>query len=166
MQILVEQVQLRWRDDAGDHLVGVAEVVLVMTVAGGAVGGDQRRLAGPPGAAGALRVVRGRGRHVAHRHRIQSRDVHTELHRGRAVQQFQLALAEVLFAFFPDLRRHLRGVLARDQTGQGRSDVPVEPDKVVVDARLRGAAERPRQRVVGAVRTVSGRHTIAVARTR
>ena len=60
-------------------------------VAGGAVGDDERRLAGAPGPAGPLRVVRRRRRDVAHRHRVEAGDVDAQLHRRRAVEERQVA---------------------------------------------------------------------------
>src|SRR5699024_9584711 len=65
-QVLVDQVQA-WRlHHTGDHQVGTAEVVLVVAVAGGAVGDDQGGLSVPAGAATALGVVGGGGWHVTH----------------------------------------------------------------------------------------------------
>src|SRR5699024_6451680 len=81
-QVLVGQIQTRSLHHPGDHQVGAAEVVLVMTVAGGAVGDDQGRL--PPTActATALGVVGGGGWDVTHHHRVELLDVHPQFHGG------------------------------------------------------------------------------------
>ena len=165
-QVLVEQVEARRGDDAGDHLAGVAEVVLVVAVAGGAVGGDQGGLAGPSGAAGALRVVRGGGRHVAHGDGVEAGDVDAELHRRRAVQQLQLAVAEFVLALAAQSGVDLGGVLAGDQAGQRLRDVPVQPDEVRVDPGCCRAAERPGEGSSPPRAPSPGRHTSAAARTR
>ena len=144
-QVLVEQVEARRGDDAGDHLVGVAEVVLVVAVAGGAVGGDQGGLAGPSRAAGALRVVGGGGRDVPHGDGVEAGDVDAKLHRRRAVQQLQLAVAELVLALAAQLGMDLGGVLAGDQAGQRLRDVPVQADEVRVDPGGSGAAEGARR---------------------
>ena len=39
-QVLVGQIEARWSNHAGDHAVGVAEVVLVVAVAGSTVSGN------------------------------------------------------------------------------------------------------------------------------
>ena len=83
-QFLVRQVQTRGRDLAPDHPLGAAEEVLVMGAAGGAVGEHERRLAAPTRAAGPLRVVGGGRRDVAEAHDVELRDVHPQLHGGRA----------------------------------------------------------------------------------
>ena len=154
-QVFVEQVEARRGDDAGDHLVGVAEVVLVVAVAGSAVGGDQRRLARSACAARALRVVGGGGRDVPHGDGVEAGDVHAEFHRRRAVQQLQLAVAELVLALTAQVGMDLRGVLAGDQAGQRLRDVPVQADEVRVDPGGGGATEGAGKGVVAAAHAVA-----------
>ena len=155
-QVLVEQVEARRGDDARDHLVGVAEVVLVVAVAGGAVRGDQGRLAGSSGSPRALGVVRGRGRHVAHGNGVEAGDIDAKLHRRRAVQQLQLPVAEFVLALAAHFGVDLGGVLTGHQPGQRLRDLPVQPDEVRVGPRRCGAAERTGKGVIAAARTVAG----------
>ena len=67
-----------------------AEEVLVVRAAGRAVGEHERGLPAAAGAAAALRVVRRRGRDVAHVDDVELGDVDAELHRRRAEQDRQL----------------------------------------------------------------------------
>ena len=140
----------------GDHLAGVAEVVLVVAVAGGAVGGDQGGLPGSARAAGALRVVRGGRRDVPHGDGVQAGDVDAELHRRRAVQQLQLAVAELVLALAAQVSGWTWAVCSR----------ATSPDSVCATSRYRRtkygltrgrrrAAEGARQRVVAAARAVA-----------
>ena len=134
-EVLVGQVEPRRSDGAADHLRRAAEVVLVVRVAGGAVGDDEGRLPGPSGAAGALRVVRRGGRDVAQADGGQVLDVDAELHRGRAVQHGEGGLAELLLPVLSVKRRDLGGVLLGPQAGQRACDALVEVTEERVDSR-------------------------------
>ena len=115
--------------------VGPPEVVLVVGVAGRAVGDDQRGLPGTAGSPGALRVVRRGGRHVPQADGAEGVDVDAEFHRRRAVQHRQRRLAELGLPLLPVKRRHLRGVLLGPQPGQGGGHALVEVPEERVDPR-------------------------------
>ena len=133
-QGLVAQVEARGRDRPGHHVGRAAEVVLVVGVAGGAVGEHQRWLARATGPAAALGVVRGRRRHIPQTDRVQARDVDAQFHGRRAVQQRERALAEGAFAFLALHRVHLGGVFAGGQAAQLASHLGVEGAEEGVDA--------------------------------
>ena len=129
-QVLVGQVEPGRGDRSADHLGRAAEVVLVVGVAGGAVGDDQRGLPGPARPAGPLRVVGRGGRDVAQADGAQRVDVHAEFHRRRAVQHRQGRLAELALALLPvgggtwavcSLARSPARVRPRPGTGRGRT---------------------------------------------
>ena len=134
-QVLVGQVQAGRGDRSADHIGRAPEVVLVVGVAGRAVGDHQRGLPGASGAAGPLRVVGRRRRHVAQPDGAQRVDVHPEFHGRRAVQDRQRGLAELALAFLPFGGRDLGGVLLGAQPGQGRGDAPVQLAEERVDPR-------------------------------
>ena len=134
-QVLVGQVQAGRGDRPADHVGGPPEVVLVVGVAGGAVGDDERGLPGPSGAAGALSVVGGRRRHVAQPDGAQRVDVHPEFHGRRAVQDRQRGIAELVLAFLPLGGRDLGGVLLGAQPGEGGGHGPVQLAEERVDPR-------------------------------
>ena len=83
-QITVGQVQGGGLDDAVNHFSGVVKEPLVMRAKRSAIGDDQCLLTRSPRPAAALGVVGRSGRDVAQVHRVERRDVNTQLHRGRA----------------------------------------------------------------------------------
>jgi len=95
-------------------------------------------------------VVRGRRRHVAHHHRVEVADVDAQLHRGRAVQQLQLRLAERLLALAALVRVDLRGVFAGDEAAEIRGGVPVQVPEEDVDTGAIAAGVGAGEGVVGA----------------
>ncbi len=155
-QVLVGQVQTRRGHLSGHHVLGAAEVVLVVAVARGAVRGHECGLAGTARPARALRVVRRGRRDVAHHHGVERGDVHAQLHRRRAVQQGQFGGAELPLALQPVLRSHLRGVLPGEQARQLGRRRPVQVPEERVDPRPLAAVVRARQRVDRAPLAVPG----------
>ncbi len=155
-QVFVGQIQPRRGHLSRHHVLGAAEVVLVVAVARRAVRGHQRGLTGTARPARALRVVRRGRRYVAHQHGVERGDVHAQLHRRGAVQQRQFGLPEQLLTLQPVLRKDLGGVLPRVQAGQlgGRGAVEVPEERV--DARALAASVGARQRVDHAPLTGSG----------
>ena len=135
-QVLVAQFEPRRGHRAGHHVLASAEIVGVVGVSGRAVGQHHRRLPGPAGAPGALRVVRRGGRDVAHADDVEAFDVDAELHRRRAVQHRQFGVAEPVLALLAFGRLDLRGVLAGLQTDQDLGGLGVEPAEERVDAAL------------------------------
>ncbi len=125
-QIAIGQIQA-WRGDLPTHHpLWSSEVILVMRAARGAVGEDQRRLPATPGAAAALGVIGRCRRHVTHVHYIKLGDVDSQLHRRRAIEQGQPALAKSFLTADPFLHRHLGRMLARSNPGQPLGHLPVE----------------------------------------
>ena len=110
-QVLVGQVKTRQADGSGDHQLLAAEEILVVGVPRGAVGQHQSRLAAPPGPAAPLGVVRGGRRHVPHVDHVELADVDAKLHRGRAIEDRELAATEVLLALLALLVGNLGRVL-------------------------------------------------------
>ena len=113
-QVLVCQVDCGRSHAAGHHPGGVGEKILIVRRPGRAVGDHERGLAAASGTSAALRVVGGRGRHVAHVHRVEHRDVNAKLHRRGTEEDRQATgfcpFAEPSLAFFPNRRIDLRGV--------------------------------------------------------
>ena len=139
-EVLVGEVQAGWRHAAGHHPLRPPEEVLVVGVPGGAVGENQRRLAASSGAPAPLGVVRGRGRDVAHVHRVQLGDVDARVpwSANRTAPAVRLP-GSASRAASRSLGRHLGRVLPRREALQFRSHRLVEPDEERVDpaARLR-----------------------------
>jgi len=83
-QRLIRQIE-PWRTHAaGDHLIPVPEVPLVMAVDGTAIGEDQTRLALAARSAAPLDIVRRRRRYVPEVHEIKVGDIDAKLHGRRA----------------------------------------------------------------------------------
>ena len=93
-EVFVGKVKARRGHGAGNHVFREAEEMLVVRVALGAVGDDERGLPGTPGASTALRIVGRGGRNIAHAHGIQLGNVHAQLHGWGAVQDGKLGIAE------------------------------------------------------------------------
>ena len=171
LEVAVDQVPVRELEDrrphlAVDHRLRVAEEVLVVRALRRRVRNHQGGLSAAARAPAALRVVRRRGRHVAHVDRVERRDVDAELHRRGAKEDRQepiglsdlsesllvlrelLALsiseAEALLADLPVVGIDLGGVLARlepeERVGRGAE----HPGEVLVEVAeervLRGTA--------------------------
>ena len=111
-QVAIAQVNPRRGDGAGDHAVGVFEVILVVGAATGAVGINQGGLAATTGTAAALGVVGRGGRDVAQVDDVKLGDVHAELHGRRTKEERQFRGAEAVFTFLAVLGSDLGGVLA------------------------------------------------------
>ncbi len=137
-EVLVGQIQPRWRDRSRDHRVLMAEEVLIVRAARGAIREDQCGLPAPARPAAALRVIGGRGRHVAQVDHVELGDVHAQLHRGRAIEDGQTSLAELALALLAQLVGHLGGVLARLHAAQVGGDSTVE----LHEERIRGGGLR------------------------
>ena len=155
-QVFVGQIEAGRGDRSADHVRRAPEVVLVVGVAGRAVGDHEGRLAGAPGPAGPLGVVGWGGRHVAQPDRAQRVDVHPEFHGRRAVQDRQLGLAELVFAFLPFGRRDLGGVFLGAQAGQGHGHAPVQLAEERVDPGAFLVGQRPPHPVLRAGQPVPG----------
>ena len=94
LEVAVDQVPVRELENrrphlAVDHRLRVAEEVLVVRALGRRIRDHQGGLSAAARAPAALRVVRRRGRHVAHVDRVERRDVDAELHRRGAKQDRQ-----------------------------------------------------------------------------
>ena len=76
-QIFIGKIQPGRADHAPHHARRPLEIVLIVRRAVRAVGEHQRRLTRSARAAGTLRVVRRRGRHIAHMHHHQIGDIDT-----------------------------------------------------------------------------------------
>ena len=70
-QLSVREVEQRWSHRSVDHLLGIAEEVLVVRALGRAVRDHERRLPAPARASTSLGIVGGRGGHVAHVHGVE-----------------------------------------------------------------------------------------------
>ena len=172
-----------------------AEIVLIVRALRGAVGHDQRGLAGASGAPGALRVV-GRGRrHVAHVDGVERRDVDAEFHSRRAEQGRQedvgladlaqlflllgelcavlVAPAEPPFPPFPPVLIDLGGVLAAFDAEQGLAaarervgERAVKLDEIGVRGAAVGASVRATRRTaLAASRQPSTSKLVGTCRT-
>ena len=109
---VVAQIEGGRIDAAVEQLQRLGEVGPVVRD-GPAVGQVHRHAMAPTGATGALPVVGGQRRHVAHQHRVEPADVDAELQGRRAhqtVHRLRVALEQVLQAL-PLVRRHHRRVL-------------------------------------------------------
>src|SRR4051794_31376493 len=133
-EILVGEVELRWRDLAGDHPFRPGEEVLVVAVEARAERVDERGLATPAGPSGALRVVRRGWRDVAQVHDIERCDVDAVLHRRRAEEHREICRAEALFAFLAFLGPYLGRVFPRFDALRATRLVAVEIDEELVGA--------------------------------
>ena len=103
---------------AGDHFFALLEEVLIVGVALGGEGQDQRRVAVAAGPAAALGVVGGGGRDIAQVDGVEVGDVYAELHRGGAEEGGQHAVAEAALA----LLAVFGADLARVRLGQHRAE--------------------------------------------
>jgi hypothetical protein len=112
-EILVGKVDARWGDRAGDHLLSVAEEMVVVSIAIGREGEHQRGSPAASGAPAALRVIRGRWRDVAKMNSDEVTDVDTQLHGRRAEEDRQFACFEFILALDPKVCRHLAGMFGR-----------------------------------------------------
>ena len=114
-QLFIGQLQGWCAHFARHHPPGIGEEVLIMGRGGAAIAQYQGRLATPPGAAAALRVVGWCWRHIAHVHRVECRNVDTQLHGGRAEHQPQIRFPELPFPLLALHRVHLGGVFTGEQ---------------------------------------------------
>jgi hypothetical protein len=112
-QVFVAEIQSRSRDGTGDHPLRTFEEVLVVRIAGGAVGEHQGRLTAAARTSAALGIVRRCWGDVAHVDHVELGDVDAELHGRGAEQHRELGGAERVFALNPGLVGNLSGVLAR-----------------------------------------------------
>ena len=109
---VVAQIEGGRVDAAVEQLQRLGEVGPVVRD-GPAVGQVHRHAMAPTGATGALPIVGGQRRHVAHQHRVEPADVDAELQGRRAhqtVHRLRVALEQVLQALAL-VRRHHRGML-------------------------------------------------------
>ena len=134
IKILVAEIEPWRRDRAVDHGLGPLEEVLVVVAGGRAVREHQRGLSAAACSATALGVVGGRRRDVAQVHHVQLGDVHAQFHGGRAVENGQLALAEIGLALLALRGGDLGGVLPRLQPDRIEGVAAVEGDKERVGA--------------------------------
>ena len=86
-EILVCQIDRRWRDFAGHHALGIGEEMLIVRGFGRTVGHDEGRFAAATRSSASLDVV-GRGRRdVSHEDGVERGDVDPEFHGGRTEQE-------------------------------------------------------------------------------
>jgi len=88
-QSLVGQIESRWSDRTGNHVLRAPEVVLVVGVPGRTVGEHEGGLSRPSCPTAALGVVGRGGGHVAHVDGVQFGDIHAQFHGGRAEHERQ-----------------------------------------------------------------------------
>ena len=75
-EISIAQIDLGRGDGAGHHLGRLAEIVLVVRAASGAIGVHQSWLTSTARSAAALGIIRGRWWHIPKVHKIELRDVY------------------------------------------------------------------------------------------
>ena len=109
-QVFVGQVHSGCLYLTGDHLLLMAEKVLVVWAANRTVGENQGRLSATSGSTGTLRVVGGSRGHVPHIYHVQLGDIDPQLHGRRAEEHRQTGLTKLLLAFDALLIGHLGGV--------------------------------------------------------
>ena len=184
---VVAQVEGGGIDAAVQQLEGFGEVGAVVRRRP-AIGQVHGHAMAPPGATGALPVVGGQRRHVAHQHGVEAADVDPELQRRgahQAVHRAGVALEEVLQPLAL-VGRHHRGVLLGAQQRVGAVEklqvvvvvvfgLPVEhavaaPGQAAVVRRLAGgrapAAPAPPRAAVGREPQTVGVHLVDAADVR
>ncbi len=156
-EVLVGQVEPGRDDPARHHPLRPAEVVLVVEVAGGAVRCDQRRAPAAARAPGALGVVGGSRWHVAQADGVQRRDVDTELHGRRAVEQREQSVPEGRLPLLPILVRDLGGVLGGVDPRELLGVVAVEVAEEAVDPHSCPGLHRLSQGIQHPTGSITGR---------
>ena len=155
-EVLVGQVEPRQAHGPRDHQAGTAEEILVVRIARGAVSQHQGGLTAPAGPAAPLGIVCRRRRHVPHVDHVELTDVDAELHRGRAIQDGELAGAEILLALLPLLVWDLGSVLAGLESPAIARDGAIEFDEEWVGAAALLRQIRNPDRVVKRLGSIAG----------
>src|SRR5437667_5998893 len=145
-QILVRKVEPWWCYGSRNHILRTFKEILVMWTTRRTIGEDQRWLSAAACATAALGIIsRCRG-NIAHIDDIEFRYIDTKFHRRRTIQDRQLAMPEVFFAFHAQVIRHLGSMLARFNVMQigsrGAIEIDEESVRVLSLTRLPGDADR------------------------
>src|SRR2546430_8210737 len=155
-EVPIGQIEARRCDCARNHLFRSPEEVLIVRVAPSAIGEYERWLTTSSRPAAALRIVGRRGWHVPHVHGVQFRDVHSQFHGGRAIENGQIALPKRVFTLLSAIARDLRRVLLRLEAHHSPGDLTIEASEELVGTKAGPWWPRHADRVVEGTSSIAG----------